>query len=168
MASLRQRGKHWYFQYTDADGVKQEVKGCPDRRETERMAALAELKAAKIRGKLIDPRDAGYRDHAARPLGEHLAQWRADLLAKGKTAKHAAQYHERAGKLIAIMKGTALADLQPGRKVAALEKAAKKLASILDAACFADIKAERIQSALATLRDYCVSLQICNHFRAAI
>ena len=167
MASYRRRGRNWYFRYTDADGVKQEVKGCPDKRETERMAAVAELEASRIRGKLIDPKDTGYRDHAARPLGEHLGEWRDDMLAKGKTAKHAAQYHERAAKLIAIMKGTTLKELQPGRKPAALERAAKKLASVLESAFFADVKAERIQSGLATLRGYGVSLQTCNHFRAA-
>ena len=105
MASFRKRGRNWYFRYTDADGVKQEAKGCPDRKETGRMAAQAETEAANIRRKLIDPKDAGYRDNAARPLAEHLAEWRDDMLAKGKTAKHAAQYHERAGKLIAIIKG---------------------------------------------------------------
>ena len=35
-------------------------------------------------------------------------------------------------------------------------------------AYFAEIKAERIQSGMATLRDYGVSLQTCNHFRAAL
>jgi integrase len=168
MASFRKRGRNWYFRYSDADGVKQEVKGCPDRRETERMAAVADLEASRIRGKLIDPKDTGYRDHAARPLGEHLAEWRDDMLAKGKTTKHAAQYHERAGKLIGIIKGISLKELQPGRKAAALERAAKKLASVLEGAFFTDIKAERIQSGLATLRDQGISLQTCNHFRAAI
>jgi len=38
MASLRKRGRVWYFRYSDADGVKHEVNGCPDRRVTEELA----------------------------------------------------------------------------------------------------------------------------------
>ncbi len=49
MASMRKRRNVWYYRYTDADGVKREKKGCPDRRVTEQMAAFAEAEAAKIR-----------------------------------------------------------------------------------------------------------------------
>ena len=41
MASLRKRGKVWYYRFVDADGASHERKGCPDRRETEGMAAAA-------------------------------------------------------------------------------------------------------------------------------
>jgi integrase len=56
----------------------------------------------------------------------------------------------------------------PGRKAEALEQEAKKLETALRGSFFPDIKAERIQTALASLRDCGVSLQTCNHFRAAI
>ena len=34
MASLRKRGRVWYYRYTDADGIRRERKGFTDRRET--------------------------------------------------------------------------------------------------------------------------------------
>ncbi len=38
MASLRKRGKTWYYIYSDADGARRERKGCSDRRVTEDLA----------------------------------------------------------------------------------------------------------------------------------
>ena len=81
MASLRKRGRVWYYRFVDADGVRHERKGCPDRRETEAMAAAVEAEASKIKAGLIDPKALGYRSHEARPLAEHLADWRRDILA---------------------------------------------------------------------------------------
>src|SRR4051812_30660909 len=49
MASLRKRGRVWFYRYVDADGVQREHKGCPDRRETEAMAAAVEAEASKVK-----------------------------------------------------------------------------------------------------------------------
>src|SRR4029077_608338 len=100
MASLRKRGRVWYYRYVDAVGVQHERKGCPDRRETEAMAAALESEAAKVKARLIDPRARGYRDNESRPLSEHLDDWRRDMAARGKSADHCRLYHERASKLI--------------------------------------------------------------------
>jgi hypothetical protein len=83
MTSLRKRGRVWYYRFTDADGVRREIKGCPDRRETEAMLAVAEAETAKIRAGYIDPRAPAYLAHEARPLIDHLEDFRATLLAKG-------------------------------------------------------------------------------------
>ena len=56
MATLRKRGKNWYFRFVDRDGVKRERKGCTDRRVTEELARAAESKAAKIRAGESDPK----------------------------------------------------------------------------------------------------------------
>ena len=109
------------------------------------MAAAAELEAAKIRGGLIDPKDIAFRDHAARPLAEHLDEWREDMLAKGKTAKHADQYRDRAGKLLAIIKGTSPRELKPAGRPT-LEAGAKKLASVLRCHVFHRHQAGAIQA----------------------
>jgi hypothetical protein len=53
MASFRKKGRVWYFRFVDADGVKRERPGCPDRRETENLARRAETEAAKIRSEEI-------------------------------------------------------------------------------------------------------------------
>ena len=168
MASFRKHGKSWYYRYTDADGVKRERKGCPDRRETERMAVEAEAEAARIKSGLADPRDVGYKRHEARPLAEHLADWRRDMLARGKTAKHAEQYHERAGKLAALARGARLADLEPGRSREAREKAARTLADAMRSARLSDLASDRIQVGLARLREAGKANQTANHYRAAL
>jgi integrase len=168
MASVRKRGRVWYYRFVDADGVQHERKGCPDRRETEAMASAAEAESAKVRAGLIDPKALGFRAHEARPLGDHLAKWRRDTQARGKTPKHAELYHERAGKLAAIVRGVRLADLEPGRKFEALERAARTLADSLTAGRLTDLTPERIQSALAVLRDAGKANQTVNHYRAAI
>ena len=48
MASLRKHGKVWYYRFTDADGIKRERKGCPDRRVTEDLARAAESGVMKV------------------------------------------------------------------------------------------------------------------------
>src|ERR687897_530836 len=53
------------------------------------LGVVMEAQAAKIRAGVIDPKAIGYRDQEARPIGEHLADFRAALLAKGGTRKHA-------------------------------------------------------------------------------
>ena len=78
----------WYFRYVDAEGVKCERRGCPDKKATEEMARDAENHAAKVRSGLVDPRDLAIRDADRRPLADHLIDWRAAMLAKGRTAKH--------------------------------------------------------------------------------
>ncbi|MDB5349209.1 MAG: xerC 3 [Planctomycetota bacterium] len=168
MASFRKRGRIWYYRYVDADGAQHECKGCPDRRETEAMAAGLELESSKVRAGVINPKDIKYRNHELRSLADHLADWRRDMAARGKTPKHADQFHDRAGKLAALVRGSRLADLEPGRKSAALERAAVALAATLSSARLSDLGPERIQAALARLRDAGKALQTINHYRAAL
>src|SRR4051812_41236737 len=98
MASFRKIGRNWYYRFIGADGKQRERKGCPDRRETEGMAASAEAEAAKVRSGYIDPKAPGFLTHESRPLAEHLADFRAALEAKNGTRKHALVTGNRAGK----------------------------------------------------------------------
>jgi integrase len=66
------------------------------------------------------------------------------------------------------VKGRGLAELVPGRKAEAMERAGRLLADTLARAYFADLTAERIQQALASVRDEGRSAQTANHFRAAL
>jgi hypothetical protein len=54
-------------------------KGCPDRRETEAMAAAAEAEAANVRHGYVDPKARAYRDHEARALADHLDAFQGAL-----------------------------------------------------------------------------------------
>src|SRR5262245_34084101 len=165
---LFQRGRVWYYRLTMADGRRVMRKGCSDKRETERMRDAAEIEQAKIRAGLIDPKDLAARQHEARSLADHLDDWHKDLMAKGKTVKHADLYRDRAGKLIAMVRGARLGDLVPGRKAEAMERAARLLADTLAKSRFSDLTAETIQVALATIRAEGRSAQTANHFRAAL
>ena len=165
---LIQRGRMWYYRLTMADGRRVMQKGCSDKRETERMRDAAEIEQANIRKGLIDPKDLAYRNHEARPLAVHLDDWHEDLIAKRKTARHADQYRERAGKLIALVRGRTLAELVPGRKADARERAVKLLADTLSRSHFSNLTSEGIQRALAAIRDEGRSAQTANHHRAAI
>jgi integrase len=158
----------WYFRFVDADGVKVERRGCTDKRATEELARAAEQEASKIRAGLVDPRDAAIREHGARPLGEHLDAWHRDMLARGKTTKHAAQYRDRAGRLAAIVRGRAPADVEPGRHPVATARAESTLADALATGRLTDLQPERIQAALARLKDAGKAAQTVNHYRAAI
>ena len=47
MAQIVKRGRQWYYRFTDANGRRVMRKGCPDRRETEAMATMAEAEARR-------------------------------------------------------------------------------------------------------------------------
>ncbi len=168
MASIRKRGRTWHYRFVDADGVHRERKGCPDKRETEAMAAAAELEVSKIRAGMIDPRDMAYRTHEVRPLADHLEDWHRDMTARGKTPDHAKLFHDRSAKMIALVRGANLADIDPTRKFEAVARAERILADTLKTARLSDLTSERIQAALAKLRDAGKALQTVNHYRAAL
>jgi integrase len=105
MASVRKKGKVWYFRYTDADGVQRERPGCRDKRQTEAMLADALAETAKIRSGYIDTKDPAYRFHEIRPLTEHIDAWQANLVAQGSTTKHAEHTSNRFRRLVAMMLG---------------------------------------------------------------
>jgi integrase len=121
MASFRKIGRNWFYRFIDADGVQRERKGCPDRRETEGMAAAAEAEVAKIRGGYIDPKDIAYGVHEARPLADHLADWHAYLLGKGSTRQHADLSRNRVARLIDLARAKRISHLAPSRVQAALK-----------------------------------------------
>ena len=109
-----------------------------------------------------------YRDHAAKPLADHLEQWHQDMVAKGMTDKHANQFRDPAGKLLALASGTPIKDLEAGRSVKALEQTAAILKTALSRSYFGNLLSEGIQSALASLSNFGKSNQTVNHYKAAL
>ena len=89
MASLRKRGRVWYFSFIDQDGRPSERKGCPDKRVTEELARAAESEAARIKAGLVDTKELARIVHSGHPLDDHFTEYRASLIAKGATEKHA-------------------------------------------------------------------------------
>jgi integrase len=170
MASLRKRGRNWFFRFIDADGAKREVKGCADKRVTEEMARAAESEAALIRSGSIDPRALAYRREEARPLSDHLDDYQSALRARGNTPQYARLHSDRARRIVALVAGGKLAEFDAPKTStkAGRAKASEARARILLGARFADLSTSGVQEALATLRAVGRSLQTLNHHRAAI
>ena len=127
MASVFKRGEdkgdrlaRWYISYSDETSRRRTVKGCPDKAATEAMARRLESEAELRRRGVIDPKADGYGRHEARPLADHLADWKADQLARGVTPKQARQNHTRAARVVELAGARRLSDLTPSGVQAAL------------------------------------------------
>jgi len=170
MASLRKRGRVWYYRFTDSDGIKRERKGCSDKRATEEMARAAESEAAKIRAGMVDPRDIALRDHAAHPLAEHIEAFRAHLEAKGSTPNYVALTVNRVRRLAAVVKGARFAEVNPPKATpkTALARFEAALAERLTPARLGDLTADRVQASLRALVGEGLGLASVNHYATAI
>ena len=170
MASVfKSKGSRKYtILYFDENGKRHKVMGCTDKAESERIANRLENEVVLRRRGLSDRKAESYRDHEARPVAEHLADWHGDMLAKKKTVKHADQYRDRAGKIVATLLGVRLDAIERGRREDSQRQADENLAKSLKSACLSHLTPEGIQSALATLLDAGKSPQTVNHYRAAI
>ena len=160
----------WTILYTDENGKRRKKVGYTDKRESERLGMKLEERACKIRDGLVDPKAEAYRDHAARPLSVHLADWTKDLDAKGTTPKHVELFTGRAKRIVALLAGGKLHDIEPPKNVKRADIAGFELALSKWTANvrLADLTTERVQKALATLKAEGLSLATCNHYRTAI
>ena len=100
MARAFQRGGKWYARYRGVDGWKKKVIG-RDRAEAERMAGALEVKAKWRREGLVDPRTDALAAWEKQPLADHLADFKADILARRGNESYATQTHQRAERLLA-------------------------------------------------------------------
>ncbi len=153
--------------YYDENGKRRKLAGYTDKRESMAYAVRKETECRKIKNGETDRKDLVYRDHGKRPLSEHVTDWQASLTARGHTDKHAGQSSERVRRLVAIMLGARPDDVDGKTMTRAKHRTALELITGLVAkARLADLSADRVQGAIATLRDSGRSLQTCNHYRA--
>jgi len=84
---VRERSRKWYGEYRDAEGTTRRVPLA-----TDKAAAQAKLNEIVRR---VERKEAGlhdpYEEHEARPLAEHLEDYRTFLRSKGSTEKHVGQ-----------------------------------------------------------------------------
>src|SRR5262249_8162761 len=166
---LIQRGKVWYLRYTGADGRRTMKRLSTDKRVAEQLARRIEDEQDRIRSGWIDPKDLAYRDHAAKPLADHLDAYAAHLADKGRTEAHIDLTISRARRVVALFRGARLAEIEPAKSSAdELARAAARLADWIAPARLTDLTVERVQAALATLREEGRSLATCNHHATAI
>jgi integrase len=174
MASIfkkdQRKGAPWYIDYFDENGQRHRVKGCSDRGATDQIARKLESEVELRRRGVTDARVDARVAHSARPLSDHLEAFHAHLIAKDSTTKHAVLTLERARRVVALVKGATLAVVVPPKKITTAEREtfAEKVGGFVKAARLIDLTGDRVQSALATLRDSGMSLQSVNHHRAAI
>jgi site-specific recombinase XerC len=120
MASLRKRGRVWYYRVVDAEGVQHERKGCPDRRMTEAMAAQAEAEAARVRSGLSDPKAERLAAAERKPVHAHLDEFAAALSAKASDPKHVRQTRVYAARVIDLSDVRGISRLVPSTVMSAL------------------------------------------------
>ncbi len=120
MASLRKHGKVWYYRFVDADGVKRERKGCPDRRVTEEMARKAETEVAKIRDGLSDPKAERMAREGRRPIREHAAEFIAFMESKENDPKHVRSTRTYIERVITLASIERIGDLSPSAVMRAI------------------------------------------------
>ena len=92
------------------------------------MAAAAEAEAAKIRGGYIDAKAPAYLTHEARPLAEHLDDFKAMLLAKGGWPEPRPNVRDPSRRVIELAKARRISDLS-------LSKSPARLAGFEGRAC---------------------------------
>ena len=101
----------YYIEYRDANGMVRKVPGSTDEIATKQNAAELERTAEHVR--------SGYKpkehDQLARPLSEHLDEFKADLLAKGTSSHQAGVVHSRVKKILDGCRFTLWADISASK-----------------------------------------------------
>jgi integrase len=94
--AVRRKSKTWHIRYYLPNGERQRIKGYRDKKASENKGAELARRGMRIDGGLIDPTD----EHARRPLAEHLAEYIADLEAKGCVVGHTAKTEARINAIL--------------------------------------------------------------------
>lgn len=167
---LRKKGDNWYFRYRDATGRERERKGCTNFKVTLELQRAAEIQAAQERAGLIDPAQAARIAANKETIDDHLIAWRHHLLAKGATEKHAELSFKRARRVAALSLGAELRAIDPPKTATLDERdqADSIINETLKNRRLNDLNAERVQTALATLKADGRSNETVNHHRTAI
>src|SRR5262249_25287113 len=156
--------------YTDENGRRRKKTGATDKAVSERIARDIENRVALRREGLIDPAAERFLVHAGQSLLVHIDTWTESLRSRGNTRQHIKLHSSRALRLLALIKGANLADIEPS-KPATREGVARATAALRKSAASArlsDLTTETVQKALARLIAEGRSLQTANHHRNAI
>lgn len=140
--SDRKRGRagKWTCCYLGADGKKKQKAGVTDKAESLRIANALEGEARLVREGLADPADRERREAGLAALSGHLEDYRAHMLAKGDTPKHA----DRTANALGSLLGRASVD------------------------SVASLAFDRIQRAIGELAAGGLSARTCNFYLAAV
>jgi len=109
--TVRKQSKYWYIDYKTADGTRKRVKAFKDKAATIQRAAQLERESELAQAGIIDK----YKEHRKKPLAEHLNDFKASLVNKGTTEKHACLVYNRAKAVIENCKFAYIADISASR-----------------------------------------------------
>ena len=124
MASVfRPKGaKKYVIFYVDENGRRRKKTGATDKAVTQRIARDLENRAVLRREGLIDPKADAYAWHEARPLSDHLDDFRRSLEAKGGSARHPQTTRTRADKVLTLAKVRRISNLSTSTVLDALAR----------------------------------------------
>ncbi|MCA9109285.1 MAG: hypothetical protein KDA52_05005, partial [Planctomycetaceae bacterium] len=91
MANLYRRGGRgrWYDQYFDHTGRRKTISARTSERATaQRIADRLEAEAALRRERVIDPREEAIAAQLAKPISDHLFDYRAKMKTAGRGSQH--------------------------------------------------------------------------------
>ena len=162
--------KKYTIEWLDEHGKRHRKVASADKRASEQIMRSIETREDQKRQGLIDEKREALRDHGAAPLAGHLQSWRESMIAAGSTVKHVDLFLTRVRRVVAIVKGAALAEFDPPRGAKRSDR--PRFEAALDrrvaTAKLGDIDEERVQKALGVLKAAGRSLQTVNHHRAAV
>ena len=101
------KAKKWYGSYTDASGEAQRVPLSANKTVAQQMLAALVNKNENAKIGIVDH----FEQHRKTPLVQHLADWEADMKARGRTGKHAKLSASRARRVFDGCGFVLLADL---------------------------------------------------------
>src|SRR5271157_4797541 len=112
----------YVIQYFDENGRRRKAPGCTDKAESERIANRLENEVTLRRAGLLDRKSEAYRDHEAKPLADHLADFQAALVAKGVTRNHHRVTVSRVTRVLTLAKFEQISDLSVSKTLDALQR----------------------------------------------
>lgn len=125
-ADKRDRNSKWMISYKDERGRFRVVRGCADRQATEELARKLESDATLHRRGVLDPAAERFRQHAARPIDEHFAEYLEHCKHAGHSPMHVANKRAALRALLDGINAKRLADLEPN----AVERHLRELRNI--------------------------------------
>ena len=114
--------EYYTVQYHDEHGRRRKhPTRCADKDSAQQVANDLEAKVALRRRGIIDPVAERFAQEGRRPIAEHVADFRAMLVAKRNTAKHVEMTVSRVESLITKTRATSVTDLTPSTVLHALK-----------------------------------------------
>jgi integrase len=168
---FKPKGKAKYvIIYSDENGKRRKKTGATDKGVTQRIANDLENRVALRREGVVDERAEAYARHSAQPLDIHIAAWTEALRSRDVTPQHVKLHSSRAMRVVALIKGANLADIEPPKPATreGVARAETELRKWVAQGRLSDLTTENVQKVLAQLRAEGRSLQTLNHHRNAV